>query len=32
VLGNLEHNKVDPNSIQIEIPVAPEDQAPVDFK
>jgi tripartite ATP-independent transporter DctM subunit len=33
VLGNLDHKKVDPNSIQIEIPVEPDsDQAPVDFK
>jgi len=34
VLGNLDRKKVDPSTIQIEIPAIPEDadQPPVDFK
>jgi tripartite ATP-independent transporter DctM subunit len=32
VLGNLDRKKVDPSSIQIEIPVQPEADQPPDFK
>jgi tripartite ATP-independent transporter DctM subunit len=32
VLGNLDRKKVDPSTIQIEIPMAPEADQPPDFK